>query len=720
MPGLSFDAVGYNPNYQSVFAPKQQAVQTAPQSKAGGWKALAASLLPTVGGAIGAVGGSFVAPVAGTVAGGAAGSAFGEALRQRITGEHTNLKDIGIQAGLGAVPGVLKGAKAGVTALRTGKAARTAQEAEAVARQGSAATNLGTLGVGAEAQAGRDAAARQIADAQQYNSLAKQNVQNLAQKSATQGLPLGSSGQGGVLVKPGATPSLASEGVNLKPVPDLPYTPDRALTPRPQADPNRAIPTAKPTLFSKIKGSASQANGESKGVVVGANAGRGKVVTPDEAAKLNDFIDNRAQIYGGIRSGRPIDQANDAQGVFNNVKKALDDTLNKIDRPLQPHEPINIGANAVSKVRENTAVTGTTKTLDQFTPKIENAKTVKELEKIRREADDLAFTQSGAGKTSAAAQARGVRDAIDEFITPLSAEYKAVKGDYPLARDALQATSKASNEATGFKPPFTDIEIGKQALPGVKNKASAIFAGKPISGTAPAEPTIKKQVGKSLFNQIATRAVATPLTTQSDNSQSTTPTTTTTPTTINNNDIPQLNPQTGQSTSTGGIPHAAIDQAIQQALAKGDTKGLGNLLSVAAYYQKKEASASKPLNSTQQQQANNAMSGLAALQKINDIVTSDPSAVLKSSVPTNIGKNLAGGAVLHTAIGEAADVISRLRTGAAINKEEETFYRSKLPSLGDSNEVIQYKLGVLNDLFSKFANPAGAGGDITTALQGAQ
>lgn len=118
------------------------------QSKpsAGGLKSFAAGLLPTIGGALGAVGGSFIAPIAGTAAGGAAGSAIGEALKERITGQKLNAKDIAIQGGLGALPGVFKGAKAGVTALKAGKDLQEAGGAAQTASQAAGQTTPSLFG----------------------------------------------------------------------------------------------------------------------------------------------------------------------------------------------------------------------------------------------------------------------------------------------------------------------------------------------------------------------------------------------------------------------------------------------------------------------------------------------------------------------------------------------------------------------------------------------
>lgn len=114
--------------FNRLYGNFQRQSQTA-QPRQNAVKSLLASFLPTIGGAIGAVGGSLIAPVAGTAVGGAGGSALGEALRQRIMGEKSNLKSIGVQGALGAVPGVFKGLKAAKGALTAGEAVVGAEEA---------------------------------------------------------------------------------------------------------------------------------------------------------------------------------------------------------------------------------------------------------------------------------------------------------------------------------------------------------------------------------------------------------------------------------------------------------------------------------------------------------------------------------------------------------------------------------------------------------------
>ncbi len=103
---------------------QQKATTTAPpvkaKAKVGGLKGFIANLLPTIGGTIGAIGGSFAAPGLGTATGGAAGSGLGEFLKEKLTGENTSIGNIGREALLGAVPGALEGVGAGIKAVRAG------------------------------------------------------------------------------------------------------------------------------------------------------------------------------------------------------------------------------------------------------------------------------------------------------------------------------------------------------------------------------------------------------------------------------------------------------------------------------------------------------------------------------------------------------------------------------------------------------------------------
>lgn len=478
-------------------------------------------------------------------------------------------------------------------------------------------------------------------------------------------------------------------------------------------------------VVGKTKEAARNASQEGMGLTVGQSAGRGKVMTPKVADEQYDFMTNRAQQYGGIRPGKPIDQARDAQNVFNNVTKSLDETLTKVNRPLQPQEASSVVTNALTKIADSPAVTGTTKTVDKFRTKIEKAKDLKELEAIRREADDLAFTSTGAGKTSAAAQAHAVRDAIDDLITPLSPEYKAIKGDYTLARDALESTSKANKNAKGFTMPFTGTEIGKQTVSGVKNKVTSKVAG---SGAPPPTdaPTISRpfmgQVARATVPQASTRVAGSAVfgTPFVGNSQSAEEPVTPVPAQpVSAMQEPNLQ----QSSSIFGDP-TKVEEAYAKALMAGDTQTAAAILKGFEMFGG-QGGKQKPLSAEASKVIANANSGLQSLQQLEGIMQEDPSVRTKTVLPGRsmfggAGANALGTSSYDTAARNIADVITRLRTGAALTESEEAFYKSQLPQAFDPPETVQQKMNMFRDLFNSVASRTGTTGTDMQAAAGAQ
>lgn len=467
-----------------------------------------------------------------------------------------------------------------------------------------------------------------------------------------------------------------------------------------------------------VRQAASHASKGGYGLTVGQSAGRGKVLTPEKADETYNFITQGSQKYGGIRPGKPIDQATDAQNVFNNVTKSLDDTLEQIDRPLQVHEPINIAANIIGKVRDNPAITKATTTAEKFAAKVQKAKSIKELEAIRREADDLAYTASGAGKTSAAAQAKAVREAIDDFVSPLSPEYKAIKGDYTLARDALETTSKANKSAKGFKPPFVDIELGKQAIPGAKNKAAAKLAGDGLDGTPPpgtpptqggGVPTGFRPYIKPAIQQGVTRAVVSPFLAppQEEQQQEQLP-----DLSLPSAELP-ASPAPGQDSAFSNSEE--VQRAYLEALAAGETETAKLLL--AGYEKFGGGSSPQQLNVTKvtSQQYGLAQSGVQSLQQLKQMLQSDSGVVSRTATPGGslpvVGGYIrsAAGVDEYDALGyNIADTLIRLRTGAAATESEVRNVQQKImPRAGDSAQAVQTKLQQLDEVFGGVLGLAG-------------
>lgn len=151
-------------------------------------------------------------------------------------------------------------------------------------------------------------------------------------------------------------------------------------------------------------------------------------------------------------------------------------------------------------------------------------------------------------------------------------------------------------------------------------------------------------------------------------------------------------------------------QALSQAQAAGDkaaVKEISAQLKIEQEFQKSLPS-SKPLTAAQKLAKINADSGLRALDKMESELAKNPNAIVQASVPGSPGAR-----IYATARKEASDVLTRLRTGAALNKEEEKFYISQLPAVFDSPETIAYKMKLFRDLFETLSNPD----SLTTTLQ---
>lgn len=83
----------------------------------------------------------------------------------------------------------------------------------------------------------------------------------------------------------------------------------------------------------------------------------------------------------------------------------------------------------------------------------------------------------------------------------------------------------------------------------------------------------------------------------------------------------------------------------------------------------------KPLSDGMQVRADAASSGLKAMERVNARLNVNSDEFLKLYAPGSIGaKNLRGD------LGEIMDIVMRIRTGAALNKDELTHYRSQLIS----------------------------------------
>lgn len=100
-------------------------------------------------------------------------------------------------------------------------------------------------------------------------------------------------------------------------------------------------------------------------------------------------------------------------------------------------------------------------------------------------------------------------------------------------------------------------------------------------------------------------------------------------------------------------------------------------------------------------------SGLRSLEALDTLIKSDPGKVFASNIPGAIGAR-----DYQAAAYDVKDAIARLRTGAAMTKQEEAYYENFLPQPLDSPEVQAQKIQRLKEYFSSFAGSQAEAGYI--------
>lgn len=165
-------------------------------------------------------------------------------------------------------------------------------------------------------------------------------------------------------------------------------------------------------------------------------------------------------------------------------------------------------------------------------------------------------------------------------------------------------------------------------------------------------------------------------------------------------------PMGGQGMGSGATPQSGGQQEqLRQILGALMLSKAKSVSDIKAGFEMLQGPAAKPLTAEQQKIKSNAESGLRSLATVEQALEVDSFAPLKSKVPI-----LRGRTPYHTASKEIADVLTRLRTGAALNKEEQKFYEGQTPQPLDSPETIKYKIELFRNLFEQLAygqQPAG-------------
>jgi hypothetical protein len=122
----------------------------------------------------------------------------------------------------------------------------------------------------------------------------------------------------------------------------------------------------------------------------------------------------------------------------------------------------------------------------------------------------------------------------------------------------------------------------------------------------------------------------------------------------------------------------------------------------------------------QQTQKKNAESAISAIDVLQNALDADKNIFKKVTLSKLTTAGIAGGfgyRDIKRSLQEVQDVITRLRTGAALNESEISFYKGYVPSLFDTPQEAQFKLNTLKQFYQLFtANPGQTFPDIKKKL----
>lgn len=763
---------GYSQQEINQFLAKK-AASSAPKNepkKVGGMKGLVAGLLPLVGGTVGAVGGGAIGALAGGVGaipgaavGGAGGSALGEFARQKLLGEKTNYGSIAGQAALGAIPGVaggvVKGARALPAVINGGKvvaqAANTAKTASAAqkALQGSesmaAATKAASVPkVGKVLPPTRTTGPMELQPTKTIVNPTVGQTKDLANSSM--GVKTGrlqTDAYNTPFIQSGKTPvnrgttmdvnaPLKVEKPTLAPAPKV-EAPVKATAPKEIAPAAVSEPLPAKPVGKLEKSAQNSENNRAQSLF-----GKDNTTTKEYQKPLNDTRRKELAAYTkskGITATQPQKAAEQLEANHQKVTKNLKETLKRTNRPVTQAERNKLAKEIETAWAKDTNVASSNPKLKQdILKRIRNAEDSKDLEslaKYRSSVLDTGAKYNAMGDAAGTANStinKAARDAISKFTGKASPEYKAAQQEFRLSKEATARANASSGRVVDAKLPIVNLPIrgSGQSVEGTLNKARDAKVAitrkidKAANGTGEAGVTPSKTgfmpYVKAGVKQGLSRAIVGPLLPEGmkpEEAQATVDAVDQ----YDGMETPEITPETPQGPFSNPD---TVQQAYMAALADGDTQAAKMIMDgYKMFGPEATASANKPLSAESSKVISNANSGLTSLAQLREIMQSDPSAQTKQIIP---GQSMFGGAV-GSALGTSSynsaqknivDVITRLRTGAAITESEEQFYRSMMPQAFDPPETVSQKLDMFQNLFESVANRTGTAGNDTQSLVG--
>jgi len=669
---------------ESSFKP----VATAPKRPKGpgGIAGFLTNALPSIGGGLGAVAGIplDIFGGAGSIAGGAVGAGLGETLKRKILGEKLDAKQIGIQALEGGASAainpfkLLKGASAATKSFVKGGAQTAGNLTEGTTEKtgGQFLKNLTTQGQQAQGRVAGISAGSKVAG----KELAPQDTERMLNTLREEGIKTGNA--------------------------------------------NNTFRD----LTEKLQTYGKQIDDHFK-------ANDAPLHTDDTQQIANNFLSGLKTTDPGVLKEAQI-LADDLQ---KNVKSTRD--LWKFRRTLDGRIPDSKFMDAATS-NKVTALKQMRQYISDELGNVPGMKNYHDLSEIKpfisAEAKRLNNPGGGVfGRLLASGPVQKTENAIGKGTETLAQRLSKGEPPPPIERGVVDETQPLKVASAGAPPPppgdipdevLQSASAATKTLPETPTPVGTGFLGQVLKGaksvaTLPARMVAAPlafpgQSAGAVLKQEAARGFGLPAAVaqgqQNANDQS--------GTAINAADALIKSNAGNQQASTDPFDPSNVQANAQAILQQGGTlKDVGDYLATVKAYQALTTPSGQNLNASQQQQANNAISGLQDIQSLSEMLSKDPSLTLKSALPGgSITQRLAGTTDYEAAKNNIVDVISRLRSGAAISASEEKLYKSLLPAAGDSAESANSKLSRLANLLNSFANPQGGGGsDVTDLLANA-
>lgn len=548
------------------------------------------------------------------------------------------------------------------------------------------------------------------------------NLDKIAGEGALSAIPFGL-GKAAKLVKGGVE---AAKGINVT-TKGL----ETANAAEKVAAPVTSAVTSTPSLLSKM---SSNLEGGARGIKPGATATGQEQLGVQGANDLNQFLNDV-----GVRGTNARGQLSKLEQLHTGWGKQLDDLIKEGNQTLPPTSisavkdaiashlgqiaglPKAAGETALVDASGKALITAgkdvaTHPYITDLYGDLGKVTDLQGLNKLRQRIDDtINYGRKAATPDPQKEQiAQAFRRGINDFVGEALPEAKGVAGLMSKSYDAQDFLKNAAKNPKGL-----GRILGVPVIPGEAAQTIGAKAGQVAAGAAPTTNGLMGALktganyGGALAGQEATRAVAGAVVPPDPSAVP---------------DQTQVEPTLAPSLPTDGAPVEAppggitdeqmsglLAQAMNAPDAKSQAALLDNFSKLAAARDKLSARSSKPVSSATNQQIANATSGLQQISRLRNELSTDPGLPNKNagaSLLGNFGRSVAGTQAFNTAKNEIVDVLARLRTGAAISKQEEAQYKSMLPTAFDTPDTVNQKLSTYEQLFqgilerSKGGSPA--------------